>query len=527
MDISNQQSMASSAGRVSLATAISRILGLVREQVQAYFFGAGMATDCFVAAFRVPNLLRDLFAEGALSSAFIPVFKEKIIRRSREEAYRLANFTMSDLILITGAIVALGIIFTPAIIYVTAKGFLNEPGKFDLTVNLTRLMFVFLIMVSVSAVQMGILNSMGRFGVPALSSALFNVGMIIAPIFLYSYFDVPIYTMAIGVIIGGIGQIVFQLPSLARIGFKFKFSLNFKDEGIRRIGRLLSPMVLGLSASRINILISTLLASLLVQGAMSYLSYAYRLMHFPLGVFGVALGTVALPKISEDVARNNFDQLLKTFYEAIGLSMFLIVPSAVYLAGFGEDLVRLIYQRGAFDAEATLRTAQSLLYYSIGLVGFAGVRVAAPVYYALGDAKRPMYYSIVSVLLNIIFNFAFIFLFGGLSSPNAIAGLAAATSVAGLANFLLLIVNLRKMVGGVNYTYLVVHFMKISVGALLALLAIRFFRIDAIIHVTGLWTKILVVFLQVSGMAAIYLLILHLMKVREVGRLLGLLRRIR
>ncbi|MCX6826759.1 MAG: murein biosynthesis integral membrane protein MurJ, partial [candidate division Zixibacteria bacterium] len=184
MDNNKSQSIAASAGKVSLATAISRILGLIREQVQAYFFGAGMATDAFVTAFRVPNLLRDLFAEGALSSAFIPIFKDKIVRRSKEEAFRLANFTMSDLILTTGAIVAVGIIFTPAIIYITAKGFVDNPQKFELTVNLTRAMFIFLPLVSISAVQMGILNSTGRFGVPALSPALFNVGMIIAPIFL-------------------------------------------------------------------------------------------------------------------------------------------------------------------------------------------------------------------------------------------------------------------------------------------------------------------------------------------------------
>jgi len=303
MENRSEKSLAASAGKVSGATAFSRVLGLVREQVVAYLFGAGMATDAFVAAFRIPNLLRDLFAEGALSSAFVPVFKEKIVKDGKAEAFRLANLTISGLLFIVGAVVAVGIIASPAIVYVSAKGFAADPGKFVLTVSLTRIMFIYLLMVSVSAVFMGILNSVGRFGIPALSPALFNVGMILTPLLLFQYFSIPIYTLAVGVIIGGIGQLVFQIPALLRIGYRFKFMLNFADAGIRRILRLISPMILGLSASRINILINTLLASLLIEGAMSYLNFAYRLMHFPLGVFGVAVGTVTLPKVSADAAR--------------------------------------------------------------------------------------------------------------------------------------------------------------------------------------------------------------------------------
>jgi putative peptidoglycan lipid II flippase len=517
MDNIQNRSMASSAGKVSAATAFSRVLGLVREQVVAYFFGAGMATDAFVTAFRVPNLLRDLFAEGALSSAFIPVFKEKWVKEGREEAFHLANLTISILLLIVGLIVALGVIITPIIIYITANGFTSEPEKFNLTVQLTRIMFIYLLMVSISAVFMGILNSAGRFGVPALSPALFNIGMIMSPVLLYKYFDVPVYTLAVGVVIGGIGQLVFQLPSLLRIGFRFKPILNFADSGIRKIGRLISPMVLGLSASRINILVSTLLASLLVEGAMSYLNYAYRLMHFPLGVFGVALGTVTLPKVSEHAARNEHSHLALTFYEAIGLSMFLVIPSAVYLAGFGEDLVRLIYQRGAFDAEATVQTARALYYYSIGLVGFAGVRVVAPIYYALGDAKRPMYFSTLAVILNVGLNFAFMPFWG-------FAGLAAATSIAGLANLILLIVYLRHKISNINYFYLAFHTLRILIGAIAAFLIIDIIDFSALIPSTNVLAKALSVILQVLSMTLLYLLILSLLKVREVDRLLRFLR---
>jgi putative peptidoglycan lipid II flippase len=358
-----EPTLASSATKVSSATALSRVLGLVREQVMAYFFGAGMATDCFVAAFRIPNLLRDLFAEGALSSAFIPVFKEKLVNEGKDEAFRLAGLTISALLLIVGIVVAVGILFSPQLVFISAKGFLTNPAKFELTITLTRIMFIYLLMVSISAVFMGILNSVGKFGIPALSPALFNIGMILSPVILYNYFDIPIYTMALGVLVGGIGQMVFQIPSLLNIGFRFKFSLKLADEGIRRIVRLIAPMILGLSASRINILVNTLLASLLIEGAMSYLNFAYRLMHFPLGVFAVAVGTVALPKLSGEVARNQIDQLVKIFNESLSLTMFLVIPSAVYLASFSDDLVRLIYERGAFGSEATIQTSTALLFY--------------------------------------------------------------------------------------------------------------------------------------------------------------------
>ncbi|UCD94551.1 MAG: murein biosynthesis integral membrane protein MurJ [Candidatus Zixiibacteriota bacterium] len=518
MDNKETQSIAASAGKVSGATAFSRVMGLIREQVMAYFFGAGMATDAFVAAFRIPNLLRDLFAEGALSSAFVPVFKDKMVTSGNKEAFRLANLTISSLLLVVGLVIALGIIFTPAIIYISANGFTSDPGKFNLTVILTRLMFVYLLLVSVSAAFMGILNSFGRFGVPAMSPALFNLGMILAPIFLYSYFSVPIYTLAIGVIVGGIGQLVFQIPSLLRIGFKFRFLIDFADEGVRRMGRLISPMILGLSASRINILVNTLLASLLIEGAISYLNYAYRLMHFPLGVFGVALGTVTLPKVSDDVARKDSRQLVRTFHEAIGLAFFLIIPSAVYLAGFGEELIRLIYQRGAFGPEATVQTTRALYLYSFGLVGFAGVRIVAPVYYALSDAKRPMYYSVTAVAINIALNFAFIPVWG-------FAGLAAATSVAGLSNLLLLVINLKGKVVGVDYSHIIDKVFKVLLCSLAAMLAVKLIGLEALIAPVNLMGKIAIVGLQIAIMGIIYILLARLLKVNEVTKLMELLGR--
>jgi len=509
--------LAVSAIKVSSATAFSRVLGLIREQVMAYYFGAGMATDCFVAAFRIPNLLRDLFAEGALSSAFVPVFKEKLVKEGKDVAFQLASLTISALILVVGIVVALGIILSPQLVFISAKGFLSNPAKFELTVMLTRIMFIYLLMVSVSAVFMGILNSAGKFGIPAMSPALFNIGMILSPVILYNYFDIPIYTMALGVLVGGIGQLVFQIPSLLNIGFRFKFAIRLADEGIRRIVRLITPMILGLSASRINILVNTLLASLLIEGAMSYLNFAYRLMHFPLGVFAVAVGTVALPKISGEVARNQFDQLVKIFYQSLSLTMFLVIPSAVYLAFFSEDLVRLIYERGAFGSEATTQTATALFFYAIGLIGFAGVRVTAPAYYAMGDAKRPMQYSIFTVALNIGLNFAFIPIWG-------FAGLAAATSAAGILNFALLLFNLKKKIPELKFLTVFSSVFRMILAAVASYYVVSHLDFDIIFYnFQGISGKILIVAGQIIGIGIFYLIFSKILRLDETNKLFRLI----
>lgn len=521
MDKNFDNSMVSSAGKVASATAFSRILGLIREQVVAVLFGAGMLTDCFVAAFRIPNLLRDLFAEGALSSAFVPVFKEKLVKLDKADAFRLANITISALLLVVGLTVSLGIIFSPQLVYISAKGFTANPEKFDLTVNLTRLMFVYLLLVSVSAVLMGILNSTGRFGIPALSPALFNLGMILTPILLYKYFSAPIYTLALGVIIGGLGQLVFQLPSMHRIGFRFHFVLDFYDAGLRKIVRLITPMMLGLSASRINILINTLLASFLIEGAISYLNFSYRLMHFPLGVFAVALGTVALPKASEDVARGDNAALGRTFSEAFGLNMFLVIPSAAFLAFFGYDIVRLIFQYGAFGTADTVNTAQALFYYAFGLIGFAGVRVVAPVYYALGDSKRPMLFSILAVAINIGLNFVLIPFLN-------FAGLAAATGAAGLANLGLLLIYLKDKIPGLAFRPVLFQGGKTIIASAVAVgltkLLIYFVDIRQLLGLGGFPGNLAVVTLEITGLVVVYLVLSIIMKLDELPKVISIFR---
>lgn len=466
-----KSSLYRSAGVVSAGTAFSRVLGLIREQVMAYYFGASMATDAFVTAFRVPNLLRDLFAEGALSSAFVPVFKEKMMREGEAEAFSLANRVLSAALVVVALIVLLGIVAAPAIIYLSAYGFVEDAAKFDLTVNLTQLVMVYLLLVSLSAVVMGMLNSFGRFAIPAIAPAMFNLGTIVTVFVLYEYLDMPVYALAIGVLIGGAGQLLIQIPLLFKVGYRFRFRVALFDEGFRKVVRLFVPMVIGLSAGRVNILVGTLVASLLVEGSISYLNYSFRLMHFPMGVFAVALGTVALPRASEVATGGDMQKLSDTFRQAINLNFLVIMPSAAFLAFWGQDIVELIYQYGAFSVLDAENTALALRHYSYGLIGLAAVRVTVPFYYSLGDSKAPTRISVLAVILNMA-------LYYPLVQILSFAGLAAATSIAGLTNFALLVWFLPAKGLPFKRRILLLDAIRVGLAALLAFTAARYLPVQ-------------------------------------------------
>jgi putative peptidoglycan lipid II flippase len=478
----HKSSFVRSAWVVAMGTAFSRVSGLVREQVMAYYFGAGMATDAYVTAFRIPNLLRDLFAEGALSSSFVPVFKEKLVNKSEDEAFHLANVVVTAMLLVLGVVTLLGIVGTKAIIFLTATGFADNKEKFDLTVNLTQIMWPFLPLVSISALVMGMLNSFERFGLPALAPAMFNVGSVLTVVILYRFFDAPIYTMAIGVLVGGFGQIAVQIPTLRNIGYRFRFRLQLFDEGLRKMVRMFTPMMIGLSAGRINILLSTLLVSFLSEGSMSYLNYAFRLMHFPLGVFGVALGTVALPRATEIASRGDMEGLGKTYREALNMSLMLMIPSALALALLGHQFVSVVYRYGAFSSEHASNTALALLHYSYGIIGMGAVRVTAPVYYALGDAKLPMRASIISVVVNML-------LYYPLIKTMDFAGVAAATSLASLVNFGILLYFLPTKGVPFHFGDFFMKLIRIVLAASLAWTAARFLPMEWVSG-TGIWAKI-------------------------------------
>jgi len=510
-----KNSLFASAGVVSGCTALSRILGLVREQTVGYFFGASMVTDAFVAAYRIPNLLRDMFAEGALSSAFVPIFKEKLVNEGDSEAFSLARTIATAILAVVGGIVLLGIVATPVIVFATANGFTADPVKFDLTVNMTRLMFVYLLLVSLSALVMGMLNSFGRFGIPAISPALFNLGVILSIVALHRFLEVPIYALAIGVLVGGVGQLVIQLPLLLKIGFRFRPQFRFLDQSVKRVVRLFVPMVVGMSAGRVNILVNTLLASFLMEGSLSYLNFSYRLMHFPLGVFAVALGTVALPRASESAAKGDLEGVGKTFSETFSYNMFLVLPSAAFLALAGHDMVELIYQWGAFTRTATDNTYLALLHYSYGLVGFAAVRVIVPIYYALEDSKLPMRISLITVAVNI-----------GLYYPMIrildFAGLASATSIAALLNSVLLLGFLSRKGVPVRLGSISLGFFRMILAASLAVFTAKLLPIDIAAGSSEVIRRVFNFSVLMISTGLLYLLFCFFFRVREISLLLRL-----
>jgi putative peptidoglycan lipid II flippase len=358
--------VAKSAGSVGIAVFFSRIMGLVREQVMAVLFGAGFYMDAFVVAFRIPNLLRDLFAEGALSAAFVTVFTDYDQKKGQEAAWRLANNVLLTLTILLSLITIVGIIFSEQIVRVMASDFSLVPGKIALTRLLTNIMFPFLILVSLAAAVMGILNTKGRFFVPAMASTFFNVGSVVGGVLCAwwapAFGQPPIVGMAVGTLIGGVLQLATQLPSLYRSGFKWRPHLNLRDEGLRRIMILMIPAVIGLSATQINVFINTNFAARCAQGSVSWLNYAFRLMQFPIGIFGVAISIATLPVVSRHASRGEMGALKATYCSSLTMAFLLTIPASFGLAFLAKPIIRLIFEHGRFHALDTLYTAEALAY---------------------------------------------------------------------------------------------------------------------------------------------------------------------
>jgi len=515
----DQDKIAKSTGIVSSATFLSRVLGLAREQVFAYLFGAGYATDAFIAAFRVPNLLRDLFAEGALSSAFIPVFTDHVTNQGKEKAWELANLVLNLLLVTLCLVIILGILFSPYIVRVIAPGFGDEAGKQDLTTLLSRIMFPFLLFIALAALAMGMLNTFRRFGIPALAPTLFNLGMIIGGLFISPWFDPPIVGMAIGVLLGGFGQLAIQLPSLRKLGFRYRFTLNLRHPGVKRILILMVPATLGLASTQINIFVNTLIASLLPEGSVSYLNYSFRLMQFPIGVFGVAVATVTFPIVSAFAAKKEMGQVLSTFTSSLKLVFFLTIPSAVFLAVASQPVISVLFQHGRFTHPDTVATSQALMFYCIGLFAYSSVRLTASTFYSMGDTKTPVKTSAVAVCVNIILNLL-------LMHPLGFRGLALAASIAAMTNLFLLLMILDKRIGPLDRKDIAVTLLKILSSAILMGLGLwvylKFFGLDLI--TAPLAQKILSLVIILLLGSASYSVFSRILKVEELQRVLRLVK---
>jgi len=463
--------MVRSAGVVSLAIAMSRVTGLARESVMARLFGAGLVFDAFMLGFRIPNLTRDLFAEGALSSAFVPIFTEYLSTRSKEDAARLANLVATAIVIVVGGVCAAGMVFAPAIVWLMAPGFAAVPGKFELAVRMTRIMFPFLLLVALAAQAMGMLNASNRFGVPAMASTFFNIGSVVfgvaIGVFAGPWLHIQrIEGMAFGVVLGGGLQLVWQMPSLFRLGYRFRPLLHWYDPGLTRIFGLMAPALLGNAAVQINVFVNTNLASSIhdtqrgFDGPVSWLGYAFRFMQLPLGLFGVAIASATLPSISRSAAAGRMEEFRRTLSQSLGMVFLLTLPSSVGLVVLGKSIIGGIYQGGKFQLYDTQQTALALSCYAIGLTGYAALKVLSPAFYALGDARTPMLVSVGSIVVN--YAVAVSMIRGLHLGP---AGLALSTSAVALFGFLVQFLILRARIGGVYGRALVAQFVKISVAS--------------------------------------------------------------
>ena len=422
---------------VSSMTFLSRVLGYARDFFIARMFGAGLATDAFFVAFRIPNLLRRLFAEGAFSQAFVPILAEYRNRQSPEDTRKLVDCvaTLLGLALVVAA--ALGIAAAPFIVYVSAPGFAADPGKFELTVSLLRITFPYIVFISLVALAAGVLNAWSRFAVPAFTPVLLNVSFIVAVAFFAERFDPPVLALAWAVFIGGALQLALQLPFLARIGMLPRWRLNLRHPGVTRVLKLMAPALFGVSVSQISLLINTIFASFLVSGSVSWLYYADRLMEFPAGVLGVAVGTILLPSLSRHYASGAADAYGKLLDWGLRVTLLLAAPAAAALAVLALPLIATLFHYGRFSVEDAWMTRQALVAYSLGLVGMILVKILAPGFYARQNVVTPVKIGLFTLAATQVMNLAFIV-------PLKHAGLALAIGLGACLNAALLYRYLRR-----------------------------------------------------------------------------------
>ena len=446
-------------------TAVSRVMGLLREMVFAHLFGASQsaAADAFNVAFRIPNMLRDLFAETALSAAFIPVLTSERAK-GKEFQNRLASNIFNVLIIVTGIVSVAGLLASPHLAKWIAFGFGKVPGKIGLTAQLTAVLFPFLIVVSLGAWAMSYLNTEKSFFVPSVAPALFNVFSILVPVLTYGWYvsrgKEPIFGMAIGVLVGGLMQFLVQMPLVFKKGFRYSFVISFRDPEFRRVLALFVPVAIGLAGPRINVLVNTILVTPLKQGSVSWLNFAYRIMQLPLGLFGVAVGTVTLQSLSRIVLDNDVVAVRSRLTDSLKMALFLTIPTSVLIAFLSRPVTRVIYQRGHFRPEDTLPTAVALILYTLGIPFIAGLRNVAAVYYAYKDARIPMYASLISVALTIALNVSLIGVLGFMIFPLS-------TSLAAALNFWILVGFLPKKIGKFEMRPLGRYFASLTAASVL------------------------------------------------------------
>jgi putative peptidoglycan lipid II flippase len=523
--------------KVSAAVMASRVLGLGREMMFAKLFGGSKWMDCFYLAFKVPNLLRDLFAEGALSQAFVTTFSKKLKSEGEASAWSLANKMMTLAAVFMSGITLLGILLAPWIVGLLtslshggASPREYNPEEIALTVQMVRVMYPFILLVSLAALVMGMLNARNVFGMPALSSCFFNLGSMIGGAAIGYWLDPSwgprsLVGFSVGVVIGGMAQLVCQFPALREAGYRFVADFQWRDSGVYQILKLMGPAVIAASVVQINVVVNAMFAYGVGEGAVSWLSYAFRLMQLPIGVFGVAVATVTLPALSRAAVGGIGEEFLPTLAKGLRLVAFLVLPSTLGLVLLAEPIVSVIYEGGRFDATDRLQTAAALRAYGYGLLAYAWLKVLQPAFYAIDKRWFPMLVSFLALGLNIGFNYAFVFIL-----KWGHESLALTTSITATVNFLLLFLAMRKFAGDMGTGVLVVLLAKLALaGAVMSaacLAANHYFFAD--LARTG-WAAKLVLLgllgLTVAAAALLYFLVARLLRVAEAGDALEMVTR--
>lgn len=516
--MSEKNNIVRAAGVLGSATMLSRIMGMVRDMVVSRLFGAGLATDAFFAAFQIPNMLRRFFAEGALTAAFVPTFSSVLSRHGDQKARELANVCFTLLTMVMAGITLAGIVLSPYIVGLMFPGFMAEPGKFELAVLLNRLMFPYLFFISLVALCMGILNTVRHFFTPAISTVFLNISMILCALFLGGFFEVPITALAVGVLLGGVIQLIIQLPLLWQKGFPIRVDFNFSNPEVHKIAKLMLPSLFGVGVYYLNITVSAILASLLPEGSVSYLYYAQRLFEFPQGIFIVSVAQAVLPSMSRQAAENDMTGMKDSLSFAIRLTLFITIPAMAGLMACSTPIFSLIFMGGAFDYSKVVNSAEALLYYSLGLSFVALTRVLAPAFYALNDTKTPVITAFIAFLVNLCLSLL-------LMGPLKHGGLALATTFSAFGNMIMLLWFLRRKIGSFGGRSIIVSGFKSLMATVPMTFAVMYISTFADWSLSG--EKILKSFVLIAAIALgtlIYVGVIRLLRSDELSSAVSMLR---
>jgi putative peptidoglycan lipid II flippase len=508
--MSEQGKLLRSASLITAITLVSRVFGYFRDQRVAFLLGAGIEADAYTIAYRIPNLLRRLVGEGAVSAAFIPIFSKYLGEENRKDAWEFANSMLTIITLVMAGVTVVGIVTAPLLVRAIAYGFVNTPGKVELTSLLTRMMFPYIFLVSLSALAMGVLNSLHKFAAPAFAPVLLNLS-VIGFSFVSEFFESPERALAVGVVIGGIAQIAIQLPQLLRNGWRFRPRLDFSNPGVRRAAKLMGPVVVGVGVVQINIVVGGQFASFLGDGPQMALYLSDRVMELVLGGYAIAIATVVLPMLSRNAATGDVEQMRSTLNFASRIILFVTVPSTVGLVLLRTPIVQVLFEHGEFDQTSTAMTTLPLLFFALGLSAFSIVKVIVPAFYALHDTRTPVRIAVVAMVLNVVFNIAFF-------RPLQVGGPALATSLAGVFNALALMVVFNRREGSIDVRSILDSLTRFVVASVpMGTVAVLLINWPDFYFGQALGQRIFALALTITSAGLVYFLASYMLRCRELG----------